>query len=236
MRWKSGTSSRLRSILHSEGHRTTQLTAMRVLVLGASGATGHEVVRQALAQELSVTAFVRDPARLTVRGPTLRIFQGDVGAFAAVAGAVEGQEAVISTLGVSRPLHPDPVVVDGIRHTLRAMQEHGVSRLVYLSFIGVQDSRAASGFVIRHIAKYPLRHEIADHEAKEALIRGSRCDWTIVRAPKLSNGQPTGRYREGEDIVARSLFPVLPRADVAAFLLRQLREDSYVRKAPRLLP
>jgi putative NADH-flavin reductase len=209
---------------------------VRVLVLGASGATGREVVRQALAQRLSVTAFVRDPARLTVVEPRLHIVRGDVGDYAAVADAVEGQEAVISTLGVSRPLHSDPVVVDGIRHTLRAMDEHGVSRLVYLSFIGVRESRAAAGFVVRNIAKYPLRHEIADHEAKEALIRASGCDWTIVRAPKLSNSQPTGRYREGEEIVARSLFPVLPRADVAAFLLRQVRERAYIRRAPRLLP
>ena len=209
---------------------------MHVLILGASGATGREVVRQALAQQLNVTAFVRDPTRLTVGGPTVRIVQGDVGDYAAVAGAVKGQEAVISTLGVSRPLHSDPVVVDGIRHTLRAMEEHGVSRFIYMSFIGVRESRPAAGFVIRYIAKYPLRHEIADHEAKEALIRASRCDWTIVRAPKLSNGERRGRYREGETIAAHSLFPILPRADVAAFLLRQLRERTYIRQAPRILP
>ena len=209
---------------------------MRVLILGASGATGHEVVRQALAQELHVTAFVRDPARLMLHAPTLRVFQGDVGDYAAVAAAVEGQEAVISTLGVSRPLHTDPVVIEGVRHVLRAMQEHAVSRLVYMSFIGVRDSRAAAGPMIRYVAKFPLRHEIADHEMKEALIRGSRCDWTIVRAPKLSNGQPTGRYRDGEDIAARSFFPVLPRADVAGFLLRQLRDPTYVGRAPRILP
>jgi putative NADH-flavin reductase len=209
---------------------------MRVLILGASGATGLEVVQQALAQGLSVTAFVRDPDRLTVGGPTLRVAQGDVGDYAAVASAVEGQDAVISTLGVSRPLHSDPVVVEGIRHTLRAMEERSVSRLVYMSFIGVRDSRAAAGPVIRFVAKFPLRHEIADHEKKEALIRASRCDWTIVRAPKLSNAPRTGRYREGEEIAADSLFPTLPRADVAAFLLRQLRERTYVCKAPRVLP
>jgi putative NADH-flavin reductase len=209
---------------------------MRVLVLGASGATGREVVRQALAQELSVTAFVRDPSRLKIDGTTVRVVQGDVGDYTAVARATEGQGAVISTLGVSRPLHSDPVVIEGVRHVLRAMEEHAVARLVYLSFIGVRESRAAAGPVIRYIARFPLRHEIADHEAKEAAIRSSRCEWTIVRAPKLSNGPPTGRYREGEDIVARSLFPVLSRADVADFLLRQLHDRTYVRKAPRLLP
>jgi putative NADH-flavin reductase len=209
---------------------------MRVLVLGASGATGREVVRQALAQELSVTAFVRDPSRLKIDGTTVRVVQGNVSDYASVASAVEGQDAIISTLGVGRPLHSDPIVIEGVRHVLRAMEHHGVSRLVYLSFIGVRDSRAAAGPVIRYIARFPLRHEIADHEAKEAAIQSSRCEWTIVRAPKLSNGPPTGRYREGEDIVARSLFPVLSRADVADFLLRQLHDRTYVRKAPRLLP
>ena len=209
---------------------------MRVLILGASGATGREVVHQALAQGLNVTAFVRDPARLPLSARTLRLFQGDVGDYAAVAGAVEGQQAVISALGVSRPLRPDPVVIEGVRHVLRAMQEQAVSRLVYMSFIGVHESRAAAGPMIRYVAKFPLRHEIADHEAKEALIRASRCDWTIVRAPKLSNGRPTRRYRDGEDIAARSFFPVLPRADVADFLLRQLRDSTYVCMAPRILP
>lgn len=209
---------------------------MNVLVLGASGATGREVVRQAITQELHVTAFVRNPARLTIDGPTLRVVQGDVGDYAAVAGAVTGQDAVISTLGVSRPLHADPVVIEGVRHTLRAMEEHGVTRLVYLSFIGVRDSRSAAGPLIRFVARFPLRHEIADHERKEALIRASRCDWTIVRAPKLSNGAATGRCRDGDDITAHSVFPVLPRADVAAFMLRQLHDRRYVRRAPRILP
>jgi putative NADH-flavin reductase len=209
---------------------------MRVLILGATGATGLEVVRQALAQELFVTAFVRNPARLTVGGPTLRVIQGDVADYAGVAGAVEGQDAVVSTLGVGRPLRSDPAVIEGVRHTLRAMEAHSVRRLVYLSFIGVRESRAAAGLLIRYVARHPLRHEIADHEAKEELIRASGCDWTIVRAPKLSNALPTGRYRHGDGIVATSVFPVLPRADVAAFLLRQLSERTYVRQAPRVLP
>jgi putative NADH-flavin reductase len=209
---------------------------MRVLILGATGATGLEVVRQALAQDLSVTAFVRNPARLTVAGPTLRVIQGDVADYAGVAGAVEGQDAVVSTLGVGKPLQSDPVVIDGIRHALRAMEDHSVPRLVYLSFIGVRESRAAAGPLIRYVARHPLRHEIGDHEKKEELIRASGCDWTIVRAPKLSNGRQTGQYREGEAIVATSVFPTLSRADVAAFILRQLSERTYVRQSPRVLP
>jgi putative NADH-flavin reductase len=209
---------------------------MRVLILGASGATGHELVRRAPANDLGVTAFARDPSRVRVTHPSLHVVQGDVGDAARVSDAVRGHDAVVSALGVAKPLNADPIVVDGIRNTLRAMQEHGVRRLVYLSFIGVTDSRPDAGFLVRYVARHPLRHEIADHETKEALIRASDVDWTIVRAPKLTNGPATDAYRDGTAIAARSIFPTLSRADVAGFMLRQLADRAYVRMAPRVLP
>jgi len=209
---------------------------MKVLVLGATGATGREVVRAALALKLDVTAFVRTPARLAISDPKLKIAEGDVGDYAAVSRAVAGQDAIISTLGVGKPLKSDPVVIDGIRNLLRAMGEHSVRRLIYLSFIGVSESRADAGLIVRYIARHPLRHEIADHEIKEDLIRRSSVDWTIVRAPKLSNGPATGRYRVGDTIRAQSLFPIISRADLASFLVEQLSDSAWIRKAPRILP
>jgi putative NADH-flavin reductase len=212
------------------------MTVKQVLILGASGGTGRELVRQALEANLSVTAFVRDPARLTVSHPRLAVVRGDIGDAAGVAAAVSGHDAIVSALGVGKPLSADPVVVDGIRHTVRAMQQHGVQRLVYLSFMGVTESRSDAGFLVRFVARHPLRHEIADHEAKESLIRGSNTDWTIVRAPKLTNGASTGRYRSGVSIAARSVFPTLSRADVASFMIRVLLERTHVREAARILP
>lgn len=209
---------------------------MRVLILGATGGTGLELVRQAITNDMLVTAFARDPTRMPITAPNLRIVQGDVADYDRIASAVERQDAVISALGVGRPLRTDPVVIDGIRHTLRAMQERSVRRFVYLSFIGVSESRADAGALIKYVARHPLRHEISDHETKESLIRASGLDWTIVRAPKLTNSRGTGQFREGDAIVARSFFPTLSRADVAAFMLRQLSEDTYLRKMPRILP
>jgi putative NADH-flavin reductase len=208
----------------------------RLLVFGASGGTGRQIVAQALAKNIAVTAFLRNPARLGVVHDHLRYVQGDVGDAGAVAGALPGHDAVVSALGVGTPLKHDQVVIDGVRNIVRAMEAARVRRLIYLSFIGVRDSRAAAGFLIRHVAKIPLRHEIADHEAKEALVRESALDWTIVRPPKLTDGQPTGRYRTGDDITARSIFPTLSRADVAAFMIQQVTDAAFVRKAARVLP
>ena len=209
---------------------------MRVLILGATGRTGRELVRQALERDMQVTAFGRAIERLPTSGAALRVVRGDVADATALADAIAGHDAVVSALGVSRTLSADPVVVAGIRHMLDGMRAHDVRRVVYLSFVGVRDSRQAAGPLIRFVARFPLRHEIADHEAKEQLIRASATAWTIVRAPKLSDGQATGRYRSGESIVARSVFPTLARADVADFMLRQLTDDTHVRKAPRILP
>src|SRR6185503_6058724 len=192
---------------------------MRILVFGASGATGRMVVQQALSANHVVTAFVRDPAKLPLTHPNLRVVQGDVADATRVHSAVANHDAVISTLGVATPLKHDPVVVRGVRNVITSMQQEGVRRFIYLSFIGVEESRSAAGFVLRHIARLPLRHEIADHESKEALVKESSLDWTIVRAPKLTNAGRTGKFRTGVDIVASSMLPLLSRADLADFLV-----------------
>jgi putative NADH-flavin reductase len=209
---------------------------MRVLILGATGRTGRELVRQACDRGMDVTAFGREISRLPAATSSLRIVQGDVGDATAVATAVDGQDAVLSALGVGKALKSDAIVVDGIRNTLTGMKSHGVRRLIYLSFIGVRDSRSAAGPIVQYVARFPLRNEIADHEAKEALIAAGDTDWTIVRAPTLTTGVATGRYRDGESITARSPLPMLSRADVADFMLKQLTDDRYVRRRPRVLP
>lgn len=208
---------------------------MKVLVFGASGKTGREVVRQALARGYTVTAYVRDTSRLPLAHANLRLVTGEIGNPTAIARAVAGQTAVISTLGVGRPLTHDPAVIDGVRAIARAAEHASVERLVYLSFIGVQASRDAAGFVLKGLATTLLRHEVADHEIKEAAIVESFVDWTIVRPPKLTNGRLTAAYRVGEDIRARSPLPMMSRADVADFIVRQLTDTAFIRKAVRIL-
>lgn len=208
---------------------------MNILIFGASGATGHEIVEQALSQGHAVTAFVRTPAKLTVRHDQLKLAQGDVKDQASVERAVKGQDAVLSALGVSKPLKRDPVVVLGVNNIIKAMEQNNVKRLVYLSFIGVGESRKDSGFLIRNVISRIVRNEIADHEEKERLVRSSRLEWTIVRPPKLTNGAPKGVYRSGEDITATSFLPTMSRGDVADFMIRQLSDNRFVRKAPRIM-
>jgi putative NADH-flavin reductase len=208
---------------------------MNILVFGASGQTGREVVREALARGHNVSAYVRDPAKLSIAHAALRVIRGQIGDATAVAQALPGHDAVVSTLGVGSPLAHDDVVINGVRIIVQAMQAARMRRLIYQSFIGVRESRAAVGFILRFIAPLPLRHEIADHETKEALIKASGLDWTIVRPPKLTNRSRSSGYRAGEDLTTWAPVPMLSRADVAHFIVSEIEAPKFVQKAPRLL-
>ena len=208
---------------------------MRVTVFGATGRTGREVVARALAEGMDVTAFVRDPARLpTAAGAA--VVTGALDDDARLAEALAGRDAAVSALGVGRPLQTDPAVVDGVRRIVAAMAAAGVPRLVYLSFVGVGDSRPRSGPVIRHVLSRVVRNEAADHERKEAIVRASGLDWTIVRPPLLTSGPGGAALRAGEDVAAAGPLPRVSRADVAAYLVDQITATDQIRRAPSLLP
>ena len=208
---------------------------MQILIFGASGATGKNLVNQAL-EKYRVTAFVRDPAKLVIKHENLRLFQGNIRDYESVIGAVTGQDAVLSALGAESPFKFDQVLVDGMANIIKAMKYTHVMRIIYLSTIGGKENREDFGFFVRRIAPVLLKNEIAGHEARELMIKESQLDYTIVQAPKLTNGRSTGKYISGEFLKSKSFAVSLSRADTAAFMLRQLTEDEFIRKTARLLP
>lgn len=208
---------------------------MNILVFGASGNTGKDLVKKALAEGYLVTAFLRSTAKMKFSNEHLKIVQGNVKDYALVEQAMDNQDAVISVLGVSKPLKKDPIVIEGIKNIIKAMEVKNIKRLVYLSFIGVSESRKDSGFMIKHIISRIVHNEIEDHEEKESLIKTSNLEWTIVRPPKLKNGLQKGTYRYGEDIKTSSFFPIMTRSDVADFILKQLSDNTFLRKVARVM-
>lgn len=209
---------------------------MKIVVFGASGATGRHLLDAAVGRRHTVTAFVRNPATFH-NDHGVDVVTGDVADRAAVARAVAGHAAVCCVLGAATPLRRDPALVTGVRHITEAMADAGVRRLVYLSFLGVPAGRHQLSALGRSvIAPIVLRNVVADHAEKEDIIQRSGLDWTIVRPPRLTNGPKTGAYRHGEAIHARQIVPRISRADVADFMLAQLDDLTYVRRSPAVMP
>ncbi|SHE80502.1 Putative NADH-flavin reductase [Seinonella peptonophila] len=208
---------------------------MNIVIFGASGATGHELVKQALAQGHNVTAFVRNPSKLQLQHDQLNFIQGNVTDYASIERAIQGQDAVFCALGASSPLRRDPALIKGVGNITVAMKRHRVNRFIYLSFLGVKEGRKGLGFFVKYIVVQLLRNVVADHEDKERIVKNSNLDWTIVRPPRLTNGPHTGGYRSGETIDQRSFILTISRADLADFMLKQLSDTSNVGKAPRVM-
>jgi putative NADH-flavin reductase len=207
---------------------------MNIVIFGASGATGNQLVSQALKGGHVVTAFVRNPAKLAIAHERLKIIQGNVSNYVQVEDAIQNQQAVISALGVSVTLKHDPAVVQGVQNIVKAMENAGVKRLVYLSTFGVSENRAELGFFAHQIMPLVLGKEFMDHDLKEDFIRKSKLEFTIVRPSRLTNGPMTGKYRHGERVRFNPVVSPVSRADVAAFMLRQLTDNTYLYKAPRV--
>jgi putative NADH-flavin reductase len=208
---------------------------MNILIFGASGDTGHNLVVQALKHQHSVTAFVRNSSKLSIHHDRVRIVEGDVTNYQAVEEAIENQEAVLSALGASNPFKRNFKLIDGIQNITTAMTRRNVKRLIYQSFLGVKENRKELGFLINTLLPIALKNIIHDHEAKENIITNGNLQWTIVRCPMLTNGPFTGSYRDGEHITSSSMLPSISRANVADFMLKQLSESKYVLKKPRIM-
>jgi putative NADH-flavin reductase len=207
---------------------------MKLLVFGATGGTGREIVAQALDQGHVVTAFVRNPAALTTKHERLKLAQGDVLDYPSVQAAVPGQEAVLSALGV-RKLRKNTILSDGTKNLLRAMEQHGVKRFVCESSLGVGDSKGQLGWVFNlFIIPLFLRNIFRDKEVQEQYIKQRNLDWIIVRPAALTSGPRTGVYRSGFSTTDRTIRGKVGRADVADFMLKQLTDDTYLRKTPGL--
>ncbi len=207
----------------------------RVLIVGATGGTGRQLVKQALDRGLAVTALVRDPSRLRVDHPQLTIVQGDVLDEAVVAAAVRGQDAVLSALGHNRFFLPTRILSDGTRHILRAMDTHRVPRLVCETALGLGDSAGRMGlYYTLFVIPVILPWYFWDKTRQERLIAASGVEWVIVRPAALTDGAGRGRWHHGRHIGSLLLTTRISRADVASFMLDQLESDTYLRQAPGL--
>ena len=207
---------------------------MKLIIFGATGTVGQQVVKQALEQGHWVTAFARNPARLDIQHPQLKRVQGDVMNFPVVEQAVRDQDVVVCVLGSGNQL-TGTVRSEGTRQIIRAMEKTGVRRLICQSTLGAGDSWGSLNFYWKYIMfSLILRNVFVDHEKQETYVRQSQLDWTIVRPGAFLDGERTGHYRHGFPGTDKTSQLRISRADVADFILKQLTDQTYLHQTPSL--
>lgn len=201
---------------------------MRITVFGATGRTGHHVVRGALAAGHHVTAVVRDPTRLHHDHPRLEPVVADAMDPDAIQPAVTGRHAVVSALG-PHARTDSPVCTDGARAIITAMRAAGTRRLVIVTASGhvVDDGDGpVTRTLIKPLLQRYLRDGFADFARAEQAVRDSGLDWTIMRPPRLTDGRHRP-YRTAVDRNVRGGF-TLARPDLADAILSALDAPATV--------
>lgn len=205
---------------------------MKIVVFGASGGMGIKVVQQALEAGHMVTAFLRTPSKIAIQHPNLTLFQGDVMDAAAVENAIAGQEVVISVLHPTRP--PVPGMMEtAAKNIVAAMQKHGIRRIISTTGAVVsqpEDQPKVADRLINALLKLLAKDFVLGSTANVKVLQASDLDWTIARYPRLTDGAHTGKYRVS--YIGKDSGTQISRADGADFVLKELTEKKWLRKAP----
>jgi putative NADH-flavin reductase len=207
---------------------------MNLLLFGTTGGTGIQLLQQGLAAGHTITAFVRNPEAVTTRHERLRVIQGDVLNADSVAATMGGQEAVISAIG-ARNLDPTTIFSVGTTNMLNGMKADGVRRIMVISASALEVGASVplwQKIVIRLVLQRLLRYAYEDARRMEAALHASATDWTIVRAPRLTDGKQTGRYQVAYDAPLSQAG--ISRADLAEYMLKDLNSPASYHKKVEL--
>jgi putative NADH-flavin reductase len=202
---------------------------MKLVVLGATGATGLEIVGQALERGHSVTALVRSPERLKPFGDRISVKQGDLLNSADLDRVIQGHDAVLSGFGPRLPVSKaDAHLLQQFATALTsAMLRAGVRRAVVESVAFLfKDSIIPPAYIL---GKLLFPGIVADAAAMEEIFEKSGLEWTMVRPPELTDKSYTGKYRVREGHLPRFGFKI-SRADVADFMIKALEDRSLIHK------
>jgi putative NADH-flavin reductase len=199
---------------------------MNILVFGATGRVGKSVVVQALERGDTVTAFVRNMAKLPMLHPNLTIIEGDMAKPETVERAMKSTvDVVVGAIGAD-VMKPGSIVTDSTKVIVETMQKMGLKRYIGVSGTACMNASimGSLGFAIMHIS--PIRYGVRDHENAFPIVKNSGLDWTLVGCPWIKDGQYIGKYTLSPNYFPGGMKQISPE-DVADFIVKEAHEHTY---------
>ncbi len=200
---------------------------MKLVILGATGGIGFDLVKQAAERGHSVTALVRAPERLEAFRDRVTIVPGDLLNSAELARVLKGHDAVLSSFGPRDPRANGNLLKSFASELTTAMLHSGIRRVIVVSVAFLfKDMIIPPAYLVGRLF---FAHHVTDAAAMEEILEKSGLDWTIVRPPQLTDKARTGTYRVREGHLPRFGFTI-SRADVADFMLKAIKTPGLIGK------
>jgi|AntAceMinimDraft_5_1070358.scaffolds.fasta_scaffold09663_2 uncharacterized protein YbjT (DUF2867 family) len=206
---------------------------MRILLLGATGRTGKHVLSYALEKGYDVSCLVRKPERLT-QHPSLSIFEGNPTNPKDLQKAMEGCQAIISVLNISRTSDfpwaklrtPKTFLSDSMSNIINQVTNHNIKRIVLCSAWGVGETKKDIPFWFRWtIDCSNIKYAYLNHERQENLLRKTGLGYTIVRPVGLTNFNKKLGVRESESNQPKPNL-LISRKAAARFMVDSLEREE----------
>ena len=196
---------------------------MNILVFGATGRVGSQIVNYALQDGHKVTAFVRTPEKIQINDENLTIFQGNVLNKEDIVRAMQGIDVVISALNTDGTT----TLSESMPHIIEAMENESIERIITVGTAGILQSRTTPN-ILRYQSSESKRKSTRaaeEHHKVYDLLKQSALDWTIVCPTYLPDGESLGEYREERDFL-----PVdgekIHVSDTAEFTYKQIESNT----------
>ncbi|RFZ83455.1 NAD-dependent epimerase/dehydratase family protein [Mucilaginibacter terrenus] len=207
---------------------------MKIAVFGATGATGFELVKQALELHYEVYCLVRN--KLAINHQHVQVIYGSIDNLTDVEQSITGCEAVISVLGSAPKFFGDKstdIYSKSASVIVKAMEGQKIKKLIFCTSAGVENDPTEIWFYKHFLKPFLLKKSYDDMAIAESTIKASSLDWVLVRPSRLIDGVLTKKFR-----VSKRFRPEggskIARADLAFFLLDNIGNNKWVHQTPTL--
>lgn len=207
---------------------------MKIILLGATGGLGKEILKQGLEQGYLIKALVRTPDKVETKHELLKVVRTDVmkDSKDSLADLLAGSDAVVSALGTGMNLGITKLYSEGTSKLIKAVQQSNIRRLVVVSSSGTDPTTEEPWWYLWLVRRLLVNVYVDQARMEERIINTKNLDWTIVRPSQLTNSDKK-KYRVRLRHNPKGGYQI-SRADVADFMLKQLKDDTYLYELPAL--
>ncbi|MES2112646.1 MAG: NAD(P)H-binding protein [Bacteroidota bacterium] len=215
---------------------------MKILILGATGRTGRLLVEEAVKQGYQINVLVRNENKLTVTSASITVFQGIPVNQQELVKAMQGCDAILSTLNISRTSDfpwaalrtPKDFLSGSMKNIIETADELKIKRIIITTAWGTNETKKDIPWWFAWLIDHSnIGYAYRDHEVQEDLLKASSLNYTIVRPSGLTNS-----LKNKTVMVSLNNVPApgltISRKNVALFMLDTLKNNLYQNQCPAI--